>query len=893
MSSKSFELLWGKSNAGGVAHSLVGHLYDTYAVGELIWDRFMAPGFRGRLDDWCGGAGKEVFLLACTLHDVGKASPAFQSKDEQLAQKVRQGGLAIRSTADRDSRRWHHTQAGAKIIADLRGEWSWLCDLILGHHGAFPERPGRVFSQQHGDGPWLVAQRELVESLLEETGLSLDAARCGPPPAGVQLALSGFLVMADWISSSDEFPGDGFKQADLNGSRVRAGRAWTRLRLAPGWRPGRLEASERALTTRFSFAPRPTQRLAVETAMTMKRPGILVIEAPPGEGKTEAGFAVAEVLARKFGCNGFAFAMPTQGTTDAMYSRVTKWAESIDPQMPVSLLHGKAMLNEEWVEALEGAEVQDDCFGIDDDPYLPRPETRHFGSGPADWLRGRHRALLSPGVVGTYDQLLWAAARSKFVMLRHAGLAGKAVVIDEVHSFDVHMGQFLQELLRWLGDCGVPVVLMSATLAPDHRAQLLEAYSSGSAPAEPVDGYPVVTVAEPGGVARQFSTGAFRESREVQVEIAEHEDVASTGEVAGRVLSELEDGGCLLAVLNTVDRARAVYLELCAAGVDALLIHGRLTAAERSRRTALALDLLGPGTERRPKRFVVVATQIAEQSFDVDADLLVTDVAPMDLLIQRMGRAHRHIRPAGERPAALAKPRVVVVGVRLGGGLPEWPAEFDYIYGQRPERDQPTRSLALLASCRILATGRTWSISDDIPGLVADAYQRGWPAGAPWPAEGSQALEDLERGNGRRANEARTFLLGQMCNALASRSLTGLHAAPATSVPVVRDGDPTREVCLLIRVENGGLAMLDGTPLGTDGVRATTAGLARRVLGDTVRVPDYLDLGELTPPAAWRGYPLLEHSEVLVLGAEGHVRVPAGVVRYDPVLGLVIERGSR
>ncbi len=173
-----------------------------------------------------------------------------------------------------------------------------------------------------------------------------------------------------------------------------------------------------------------------------------------------------------------------------MLTRVRKWLATIDGDVPVALLHGRARFNPEWQALRDQSRfrgVSDDDFGMPDpygfDSFGDEPEDACCsaeGRAAAEWFLGRKRGLLSPVAIGTVDQLLFAATRTRHVMLRHAGLIGRVVILDEVHAHDVYMSQFLGEALRWLGEAEVPVILLSATLPPAQREQLVRAYAQGS-----------------------------------------------------------------------------------------------------------------------------------------------------------------------------------------------------------------------------------------------------------------------------------------------------------------------------------------------------------------------------------------------------------------------------
>jgi len=177
------ELIWAKSNAEGYSHSLPGHLADTIAVAGLIWDQFMASGFKERINRYCGGYGQEVYLLIAGWHDVGKATPAFQSKRKDLASDLlKQGNLSDFSSYGRDELGWHHTHAGRAILEDYLNttcpqmNWSWLPIIIEGHHGYFKSQNNQ---RGRGDEGWIALQRRLctVQSSLRES-----SPACGNDP---------------------------------------------------------------------------------------------------------------------------------------------------------------------------------------------------------------------------------------------------------------------------------------------------------------------------------------------------------------------------------------------------------------------------------------------------------------------------------------------------------------------------------------------------------------------------------------------------------------------------------------------------------------------------------------------------------------------------------------
>ncbi|MEU3491248.1 CRISPR-associated helicase Cas3' [Streptomyces massasporeus] len=949
--------LWGKSAArhGGRTHLLLGHLLDTAAVAGVMWDRYVSAALRRRLDEISGGRGRLWFMWVCGIHDCGKACPAFQAMDAAEAAPVLAAGLTWGRLPAGRQKRWRHDVAGAvllrpRLVAEWGGEEAagWVWPLVAGHHGTFPSAaalsPPR--GAQGRGAAWEEAQRAVVDVFTRAVGFEdlADARPVGSLRKAEQLALSGLIVMADWIASdSSQFPG--LANAGLISfaeAQRRAETAWERLRLRGGWRDLALpENPLDPLTRRLGVQPRASQRELLERAWSMPVPGLLVAEAPMGEGKTKAALAAAEVLSARFGLDGVFVAMPTQATSDPMYEQVLQWVRTFDPELEsqVALLHGRRRFNTWWRAIWDGkprpdgegcgcgdeghhdaTDMADDDFGaIDEDAEYgmapARPSTDQTGAdGPAYWFLGDKRGLLTAFAVGTVDHLLHAATRTRHVMLRFAGLAGKVVVVDEVHAADVYMRQFLVEALRWLGQAGVPVVLLSATLPPAQRQLFVDAYLSGVLGTADVHqyvpepaGYPCVTVAYGIGDRAVAETSrqavpSWRESAPVRLSWLPDTDPAGA-RVAAAVREAVACGGVALVVVNQVARAQAIYRELRDGGFDGVLhlLHARLCAAHRADRTAKCLRLMGPQAgDDRPQRMVVVATQLAEQSFDVDADVLITDVAPTDLLLQRIGRLHRH--SGTPRPAAHRVPRVTVTGVAPGrDGTPRFLRASELIYGQwsllraASLVTEAAGTLTAAAAGGPAATG--WSIPADVPDLVARAYGPTGICPAGWNEAGAwEQWQAKERAREKRAEE---YLLCRR-REWASPTLEGLHYAGSRAASeeqldaVVRDGDPTVEV-VVIRRSSGGYRAVDGTWLGVHG-EVDDDQVTDRLMGGTIRLPSRLTeaaQAELGPLAGWAGRPWLRYRLALVLEEDGTRLLGADRVSYDDVLGLVIERETR
>lgn len=378
-----------------------------------------------------------------------------------------------------------------------------------------------------------------------------------------------------------------------------------------------------------SVSPNSLQRVVEAMADQIDEPTLVVLEAPPGHGKTEAETYLALKLVSRLGHRGFYFALPTRATANQMLGRIERFLKhnSDATRVVLPLLHGNAMLVESFEDLLTRGRTSSGHEDADDNTLVVA----------TDWFTGPKRGLLSSIAVGTIDQILLAALRTKHVFIRQMALANKVVIVDEVHAYDPYMLGLLERLVEWLAALGSSVILMSATLPTERRARLVNAYNRGRGrQAIARHGGPsgsAVTWATPAGA----ETLRFEPNRRASVAVrwidgrlADGRGGSPFGEALER---KLQSGGCAVVVCNIVGRAQEVYRTLrrrwkagAFADTQLFLFHALLPNKDRARVEAEIVRKFGPRGER-PARAVVVATQVIEQSLDLDFDLVVSDLA--------------------------------------------------------------------------------------------------------------------------------------------------------------------------------------------------------------------------------------------------------------------------
>ncbi|HJZ54874.1 MAG TPA: CRISPR-associated helicase Cas3', partial [Gemmataceae bacterium] len=414
--------------------------------------------------------------------------------------------------------------------------------------------------------------------------------------------------------------------------------------------------------------PRQLQKHIAGLAVRMNEPGLFIVEAPMGEGKTEAAWYVADCWDRRGG-QGTYVALPTMATSNQMFDRVGKFLESGAGKKNLMLQHGKAALNDRFEKLRHLAELYD--------------ETAKPSAVVAEgWFAANKKhGLLAPYGVGTIDQVLLGVLQTKHVFVRLFGLAGKCVILDEVHAYDAYMTTLMKRLLEWLAALRCPVVLLSATLPAAKRHELLKAYT-GVEPEVPEEKpYPRVTTAVV--IDNQAEVEVVHVPASGTKEI--HLDWVEDGRLVGKLKGALTNGGCAAVIRNTVGLAQETYERLRDglkdAGIRVELFHARFPFGRRQQIENAVLARYGKsGGPAERDKCVLVATQVVEQSLDLDFDVMVSDVAPVDLVLQRAGRLHRHDR--GDRPGAVRKPRLLLIEPELDeNGVPQF-GDSEFVYAR-------------------------------------------------------------------------------------------------------------------------------------------------------------------------------------------------------------------
>jgi CRISPR-associated endonuclease/helicase Cas3 len=866
MNSSDITYIWAKKSRNSYKYlPLIEHLRDTQTAALYLWRFTLPEGTHEFLQRKMNGRAEEIFTFLALVHDIGKASPAFCEKrcyfddlDEHIKDGLFAAGFSYREMTDADIHNCPHNLVGQTLLEDY-GIHSSISCIVGGHHGIYGDSPRRnSYPGAFGKSDeWKAAQRFIFDFAVSESKFDINTQI----PKTAQVILTGLLITADWLASSDKnFPlisPDEYnidrEKRDIYGreciSKIFTG-------IIPDWNG---VCGEALYNKRFGFEPRDFQKLVAKTAKNIKNPGIFIIEAPMGCGKTEAALVAAEIFAEKSELSGFYFALPTQATSNGIFPRILNFLNKFNTGGSLKLCHGKAQFNDDYLDLYSVADNNDYSGNADN------------GVVANTWFDGRKRSLLADFAVGTVDRILMVSLKQKHVCLGHLGLSKKVVIIDECHAYDAYMSEYLKRTLYFLGEYGVPVIILSATLPADKRAELISAYIRKDYLTENI-AYPLITYTDGESV---FETQFEEPNNQKIITVSRHETV----EITELLSAKLVHGGAAAVIANTVGRAQEIAEKLRERfGNAVFLLHSRFIDTDRIKREKLLLDKIGKDGKNAKlalgETFIVVGTQVIEQSLDIDFDFMITDICPADLLLQRIGRLHRHDRI---RPKLLQNPECAVLTDS------EAFTKAGYIYAD------------FLLKKTDAVLGDSIVIPRDIPVLVNAVY-----------SDGEDFFEEREVWRKKieeKKNNADNFMLGEINESRnsARNNLKGWmnftqSDSDAAGEASVRDGGMSIEI-ILLKKQNDGYYTASGIFISSLKSGVLSPEICRLIARETLRLPQSLsyqktitELEKLTLSEfkSWLTSPWLTGQLILAIPPEG-CKLTGYKINYNNETGFVYE----
>ena len=635
------DLLWAKSNP---LRPLLAHMVDVGVCMRSYLDTPYASGIIGLLADLldCSReAATDISSYVASLHDIGKAVSHFQKKDELLwaAWKSRFSNLTSFLWED-----FRHEVYGEQILRKLWEDNGFfeddrLCGMfatvIRLHHQGKP-----VVYRRDNNAFWSAIQVNLEAVLRDIFKPRFELIRCRNLSA-TGLLLSGMVILCDWVASSKTYD-NLIYSGNLKEYIVQSAETAHRTLKSYGLVSDTRFPGVSLFCDMWPEIPKDGIRPIQRACETLPLSPLTIIEAPMGEGKTEAALYLAGRLCQEYGKSGIYMALPTAATSNQMFGRVEQMLSRLDIA-GLRLLHGMA-----WV-------VEDEMVQGNDFSMLEA----QTAAEAADWLRPLRKGMLAGNAVGTVDQAMKSALCIKYGALRLVGLSNKVLIVDEIHAYDTYMSVIIARLLSWCNAFSIPVILLSATMQDAQKMKYFSCYgASDSTILEPA--YPLLTSVFQDGTVVQHPVEEVHMRREYRFFLREFAD--DTASIADFAVSKVIEGGNLCVMLNTVKQAQEVYeqvKERADRETLVLLFHARFTASRRAdiERKCLSLFGKGEGSRRHPK-VILVCTQVVEQSLDIDFDGMISEIAPIDLLLQRVGRVHRHPH---SRPFLMKMPAIDII----------------------------------------------------------------------------------------------------------------------------------------------------------------------------------------------------------------------------------------
>lgn len=846
---KTMTHFWAKTTSDGLPGiSVFDHMVNVGCVARRIAET--SPEILERLH-----LKPSTIGALAALHDLGKISPGFQRKCKAWLEENGLTNVDRNSCWDTAMESDHGKVSHASIQTFLseagidRKTGKFVSTVLGAHHGRLSPpndrgyRPQKQISDSASQIDWdaeRLANARMVWDYFAVTNPSLEMNDSSPS----LWWLAGLTTVADWIGSDERFFSPERRTEKIDASSL-ARNALNTI----GFQPPVFKENL-SFELLFGFSPNDMQEKALAT---ITGPGVYVIEAPMGMGKTEAALGAAYQLMATGKANGIYFALPTQATSNRIHLRMNEFLHRIAQETPTSrLIHGNSWL------------MEADC-GICPAATMRQGAAQNDARTGRDWFASTKRALLAPFGVGTVDQALLGVVAAKHFFVRHFALAGKVVILDEVHSYDLYTGTLIDKLISALEGLGCTVIILSATLTGKRRSQIVSCSDEAS------DGvalpYPLITGRKE-GVSLVPVKATPPEPLSVKVDFVTAENATQD------VITLARNGGAVLWICNTVDAAQKQYrrfAELTQGEFPVGLLHSRFPFWRREKLETEWMERFGKsGTSRCGS--ILVSTQIVEQSVDLDADLLITELAPTDMLLQRIGRLWRHER--GQRPVDAARLCIIEEEKSIDEFRIMEPKEIVKVLGSKSSVYAP---FVLLRSLEVWKAAQPQvTIPSQIRQLIESTYSEREKEPDSW----EKLFDDwFGTDSAKKMAASRNCNLWQVALEDEEGVQTRLNEMP--TVPLV--------LCLSLNDQEAVFIDQSKGSFGGDQYRHTNA---QAIHKNIVKVPEYCFI-HVEPCPAFSDY-LFGKQSTGIIAESGAVEVkglqPGIRLSYSDELGLVIEK---
>ena len=924
--------LWAKISKKDptITHPVICHSLDVGAAAWELWN-YLSDGLRERL---CRSfkvpdstLRKWVALIA-SMHDLGKITPAFQKKCRDKCDALwiyLQQNYSFENALDTP-----HNISSQCIIPEF-GDGVFSTDVIydigaiLGaHHGVFSPHPRPGIDKQilmdlgwlDGKDRWRIQQKNHLEFLVDYWEVKGISTISHPSRWNqwAYMVLTGFISFCDWVASS-QIPKRGISTDDWEPCFPPAGdtvdpdkygedvkvRIKYVLRKLDFWK---FEPEKRRMFFQELFPDISANDLqqqcdtVFEITEQFSEPCMVIIEDSTGSGKTEAALYLAQLFMSMFGHAGLYVAMPTCASTDQMVKRCAAFIKKVmgedqKADMQVLQSHASLSLRKMWEEV-------------------------HGDISINDWLsRSGRTKLFNPFGVGTVDQACMGVIQTKFFTMRLMGLANKVIILDEIHCYDHYTSEIIRQLIQWLGFMRCSVILLSATLTEEARRSFAGAFRGRrTLPQMQMVAhvkYPRITVVQrweknEADIVRAIPIPVPQKAKKVF-------KISTIGTTLESLIEKLEKimkkGGCVCIYRNLVFDAQSTYLALKKVFVDKVyLLHARTSPGWRKEAEDKIMQMFGKKGNSRPHCAIVVATQVLEQSLDVDFDVIFSDLAPIDFILQRMGRCHRHLNMV--RPKSLLKPHLYLMADKLSKGeVPDY-GKHIFVYNEYLLH----RTYLRLVRCNC----RRINIPGDVQDLINDIYSKHnnkW-LNAKWKQELKDCKGRMDASNKKAATKAIWGMIPNpavetgILNPLFNSTPPGLEDDVAEPESVecgrplyigwrrgvgARNIPPNVQVVFLKKVDGGyALPEINGESIVFDPKQDFNGELLQKICDCAInvvhsKVVDYCMERREDPPAVWQTWNesfVLRYLEPIVVNNDWEATINGLNLQLSRELGLLI-----